>query len=957
MTSFDGMSPGRASANIESDSKASALPGDSMSVVTSDKDRTVFTCNGNTTESRGSSTLRLSSVLRDQLGLTDVKIGCNAGDCGACTVLVDDEAVCACLTSVGQVDGRVVDTLAGLSESEPMMQQLQRSFLVHGAAQCGICTPGMLVAAVALLRQSAQPTEQAVQDALGGVLCRCTGYRKIIDAVVNACKVGQAEVLREQELGQAAVGMSTARVDGWPKVVGTDKFGDDVAPSAARLCRLIRSPYHHAGFTLGDLRQFRDANPGIDCVLTAQDIPGENAFGVIPPFIDQPVFAEKYTRFKGEVVAAIVGESSVITHLDLSTFPISWSELPALLDPLAAIQDDAIQLHAHADRNVLCEGLVQRGEAKAAFAAAHLQASGEFTTGFIEHAYIEPEAGFAVRVGDTIEVHGCTQAPYMDRDSLARIMGLVASDVHIVPTSVGGGFGSKLDLSFQPYVALAAWVLGLPVRLAFSRIESMQASTKRHPSAMQVQIGVDVDGRISAFDFDGTFNTGAYASWGPTVANRVPVHASGPYLTPNYRAHTQGVYTHCAPAGAFRGFGVPQAAIAQESLFDELANKLGMDRLAFRMLNALDNNQPTVTGQTFEYSVGFRACLESLQATWDAALLDADQFNKRAVADGSCWRRGVGIAGGWYGCGNTSLPNPSTMRAGIAADGKIYLHQGAVDIGQGSNTVMTQIFADSLGVSMSAVQLVAADTHITPDAGKTSASRQTFVSGNAVRRSALALRKLIARHTNCSKLDRLIIEADVLTVNGDAADATSINLGELPVNEQGYVFMAEESYDPPTKPLDKNGQGEPYALYGYAAQLVSLDVDIELGSVRLQRIAAAHDVGRAINPLLVEGQIHGGVAQGIGLALMEEFIPGRTDNLHDYLIPTIGDIPPIDIFIVEVEDPNGPFGAKGLGEHVLIPTAPAILNAITHATGARLYHVPATPDKVLSAIRAHTSGV
>lgn len=925
-----------------------------------DEDVVRFQCNAEPVTIRGQSSRRLSALLRDQQHLTDVKIGCNAGDCGACTVLLDDQPVCACLTAVGQVHGRRVDTVQGLQQGEPLMQKLQQSFLRHGAAQCGICIPGMLVAAVALLRRTPRPDESAVRDALGGVLCRCTGYRKIIDAVRHATRSDPTEMasgISAAEVGVGdnqtdSVGVPLMRLDGQAKVSGLEKFGDDVAPAGAYVCRLVRSPFHHANFILGDLEDYVNRHPGIHCVLKASDIPGKNLFGVIPPYIDQPVFAEHFTRFKGEAVAAVIGDAECIESLDLNTFPVSWTPQRALLDPLEAMQPDVSQLHQGSSGNVLCEGLVQCGDSDVALEKAFKRVAARFSTGFVEHAYIEPEAGFARRVDDTVEVHGCTQAPYMNRDSLALILGLDESAVRIVPSAVGGGFGSKLDLSYQPYVALAAWKLQMPVRMTYSRQESMQSSTKRHPSRLDVEIGVDRCGRLCGFRFEGIFNTGAYASWGPTVANRVPVHASGPYFTPDYRAHSVGVYTHCAPAGAFRGFGVPQAAIAQECLFDELADAMQMDRLDFRHLNALDNGQHTVTGQSFDSSVGIKACLESLQECWTVALEDARQFNADAVASGLPARRGVGIASGWYGCGNTSLPNPSTIRAGIRADGRICLHQGAMDIGQGANTVIAQIFAQALGVSVRDVELIGPDSAVTPDAGKTSASRQTFVSGQAARLTALALREQIARQTNCSELTSLDIRQAVLHVNPGSDDNASVALGELPVNAQGYVMMAEETFDPPTSPMDENGQGVPYALYGYAAQMVSLDVDILLGTVSLQKLVAAHDVGRAINPLLVEGQIHGGVAQGIGLALMEEFIPGRTENLHDYLIPTIGDIPPVDTIIVEVEDPQGPFGAKGLGEHVLIPTAPAILNAIAHASGARIRDLPATPDKVLAAIQA-----
>ncbi|MGO4833415.1 xanthine dehydrogenase family protein molybdopterin-binding subunit, partial [Rhizobiaceae sp. 2RAB30] len=345
--------------------------------------------------------------------------------------------------------------------------------------------------------------------------------------------------------------------------------------------------------------------------------------------------------------------------------------------------------------------------------------------------------------------------------------------------------------------------------------------------------------------------------------------------------------------------------------------------------------------------VGIADCLGALEPHWRRALAEAEVFN--ATHDGI--KRGVGVASCWYGCGNTALPNPSTIKIGVAADGAVVLHQGAVDIGQGSNTVITQIAADALGLPLSAFRLTGADTAITPDAGKTSASRQTFVTGKAAEKASRALRDDILRFANVSQRAALSFEGDVLVIREGEA-VRHIVLSSLPRNAEGYVFVAEETYDAPTQALDEKGQGRPYAVYGYGAQIAELEVDLDLGTVRLVKITAAHDVGKAINPVLVEGQIEGGIAQGIGMALMEEYVPGRTENLHDYLIPTFGDIPPIETILVEVPDPEGPFGAKGLGEHVLIPTAPAILNAIRHATGVLVTKVPATPSHVLAAIRA-----
>jgi len=897
-----------------------------------------FELNGQSVSIDLPDTHRLSDALREHADCRDVKIGCNAGDCGLCSVLLDDEVVCACLVPLSQAAGHRIDTLKGLMESEPVTQNLADSFLRHGAAQCGICTPGLLVSATPLLRANKTLCEQAAKDALGGVLCRCTGYRKILDAVCDTThskavpssrSEGQFQGRsqdRSQDQSNGHVGDSPVRVDGQAKVSGMERFGDDVAPDDALVLKVVRSPYHRARFSFQDLEKYVASTPGVHRVFTHKDVPGTNGFGVIPPFLDQPVFAEAEARFKGEAVAAIVGEAEVMAELLIDDFPVQFEQLTPLLTAAEALDASAPKVHETISNNIMCEGFVTCGKPDQALANAPVSTQVNIETGFVEHAYLEPEAGYAMREGDRISLFGCTQAPFMNRDSIALILGIEPTAVRMVSSATGGGFGSKLDISWQPLVAIAAWHLQQPVRVTFSRRESMQSTTKRHPATIRASFGCESDGTVIAATLDGDFNTGSYASWGPTVANRVPIHASGPYRIPNYRAHTKAVHTHCAPSGAFRGFGVPQAAIAQETAFDDLAYQLGMDRLEFRLHNALKNGVPTVTGQVFDGAVGIIECLESLQPHWDKATSDAQAANDLAKTDGSYFRYGVGIACGWYGCGNTSLPNPSTIKAGITADGTVCLHQGAVDIGQGANTVVAQIFSDAFGIELHKVRIINSDTDITPDAGKTSASRQTYVSGNAARLTGVALRERVARLGN------------------------SPDWSTQPVDADGYVVSASETYDPPTKPLDENGQGIPYAVYGYAAQMVELVVDTELGSVQLTRLVAAHDVGRAINPVLVEGQIHGGVAQGIGMALMESFIPGRTENLHDYLIPTIGDIPPIESILIEVADPHGPYGAKGLGEHVLIPTAPAILNAIRDACGARVSRLPATPDAVLAAI-------
>lgn len=897
-----------------------------------------FRVNGSVVKVRASAR-RLTTVLREELGLVGTKVGCDAGDCGACTVLINGEAHCACMTAVGHLDGATVETVEFLAASAEGVA-LKMSFAQHGAAQCGFCTPGMLMAASALLRKNAHPTVKQVEDTLGGVLCRCTGYRKIIDAVVETNTESQPISLPTPG---KAVGSRLAHVDGAEKLSGTAKFGDDGVPTDALVIAAIRSPYHHAHFEFGDIDVFVRAHKGVRGVLTAGDIPGRNIFGVIPIFADQPVFAETVTRFIGEAVAAVVYDQSEYDVLTLAEFPVKWSQLPALLTPDQATAAGADLVHDERPGNILVRGLVECGDVEAALERSYAVVERTFTTPFIEHAYLEPEAGWAYFDEGTVVVHAGTQAPHMDRDGLAAILALPVEKVRVMPTAVGGGFGSKLDLSLQPFIALAAMKYQSSVRMAYNRVESIRTTTKRHPSRITVRAGADEQGKITGVRLHGRFNTGAYASWGPTVANRVPVHGSGPYLVPNYKATSEAVHTHCVPAGAFRGFGVPQVAIAQECTYDALADAVGIDRLEFRLINALSAGVPTVTGQVFNSGVGYKECLEALRPYWN------DSRSRDKVVSTNI-RRGVGIAGLWYGCGNTSLPNPSTILVGISRDGRVVLHQGAVDIGQGSNTVMTQILADALVVSVNSIVRVGADTSITPDAGKTSASRQTFVSGTATYLAGTALRKKLLELADADD-DASLELADGVLTTFSKGKRSEVQLSTMALDERGFVVSAMEKYDPPTTGLDEHGQGEPYAVYGFGAQLVELSVDTDTGKVALHRIVAAYDVGKAVNPMLIEGQIEGGIAQGIGLGLMEEYVPGGNDNLHDYLIPTIGDVPEIVSILIESNDPYGAYGIKGVGEHTLIPTAPAILNALRDATGAVVTQLPATPERVLKALR------
>ncbi len=902
-----------------------------------------FTLNGRLVSVTAPPLRRLADALRDDLGLTGTKVGCNAGDCGACTVLLDGAQVCSCMVPLAQAAGRTVETVEGLARNG-RLNRLQRAFLRHGAAQCGACTPGMLVAATELLRASPRPSGAEVMDGLGGVLCRCTGYRKIVAAVLDAA--GDAP----QPLGTpppgAAVGARLAKLDGVPKLTGAERYGADAVPADALWLRIVRSPHDSARVVLGDLEAAAADWPGVERVLTAADVPS-NRIGIYPDLRDQPVLAEGVVRYRGDPVLALVGTREAVVAVRDDDLPIRYEPLPAVHGSAEAGAPNAPLVHDDRADNRLIEGGVERGDAQAALTDCAVTAEGRFETAFVEHAYIEPEAGWARRIGERVELFVSTQTPVMDRDMTAEVLGLAPTQVRIVPSACGGGFGGKLDVSVQPLAALAAWLTGKPVACVYERPESMMASPKRHPATIEARMGCDGDGALQAVEFDATFDTGAYASWGPTVASRVPIHATGPYAVPAVSARGRAFYTNGPPAGAFRGFGVPQAAIAHEALMDDLAAGLGMDRLELRLKNALRVGDATATGQVLDASAGLAPCLEALAPRWQRALDDA----ARANANGGPVRRGVGIGCMWYGIGNTALSNPSAMRITLDREGRLTLYNGAVDIGQGSTTILAQICADALGVAVDRIAQVVGDTDWTQDAGKTSASRQTFVSGKAAERAGAALRASILREANAAD-DAGIELAGGSVVVRDGGRRVEIDLARLKADERGVVLEGAGAFDPPSTPIDARGQGSPYATYAFGAQVAVVDVDTELGTVTPVRIHAAHDVGRAINPTQVEGQIEGGIAQGIGLALMEEYLPGRTENLHDYLIPTVGDVPEIEVIIVEDPEPLGPFGAKGVGEPGLVPTAPAILGAIRHATGVRVTKVPALPHRLRAALQA-----
>jgi CO/xanthine dehydrogenase Mo-binding subunit len=598
---------------------------------------------------------------------------------------------------------------------------------------------------------------------------------------------------------------------------------------------------------------------------------------------------------------------------------------------------------------VLLTRTVMKGNPGQAFEECASVIEKVYRTSMIEHNYLEPDAGIGFVDDDgTLVIYASTQNPHYDHKEVVSLLGVEDSAVRIIQAATGGGFGSKLDLNTQGFIGLALYHLKRPVRCLYSRDEAYLATAKRHPVTMAIKTGTDAGGKLRALQASVICDTGAYGSYGIAVTSRIAVHATGPYEVEHVDIKSHCVYTNNPFSGAMRGFGTPQIAFAHESQLDLHAGDLGIDPLEIRRRNVFSNGSVTATGQTLSASVGIGDCLEAIKPYYTEA-----RRNWVTVKGDPHKRRGIGVGAMWYGIGNTGTKNPSSARVEMNRQGEITLFSGCADIGQGSSTVLSQIAAETLGLETEKIKLVAADTGVTPNAGATSASRQTYISGNAVKEAAgklvQALKAEAAEQLDAAP-DSLILDSGA--VKTSAAPGRHILFSDLAgqISSKGGLLSFEGRFDPQTIPLDpETGQGVPYTTYAFACQLALVVVDTLTGEVSVEKIVAAHDVGLAIHPQNVIGQICGGVAMGLGFALMEEFTPAKTLSMKDYHIPTCADMPEVIPIIVESPEPSGPFGAKGVGEPALIPTAPAILNGLADALGERIYALPANLERVLAA--------
>ncbi len=963
----------------------------------------------------------LAEVLRYDLGLTGTKIGCDEAECGCCTVIVDGQSVDSCIYPAFKAQGGQVLTIEGLAQPGPGSQNggapelhpLQSAFIQHGATQCGFCTPGFIMQAKTLLDENPDPTDAEIKECLKDTYCRCTGYAAIISSVKAAGEYMRTGTMPDAELPPvleplSQIGQPLPRPDAVDKATGAALYTDDYTFDGMLFGATLRSEHPHAAIREIDADAAR-ALEGVHAVLTHADVPGDPRHGLVEN--DWPVFAGGAypARYVGDAIALAVAETAELAEQALALIRVKYDPLPSVTDPREALRPDAPQLHP--DRptgNLLKHIKVRHGDVEEGFAASDVVVERTYRTPMTEHAFLEPECALAVPAGykgclpstskekadsdhesDKLTVYVGSQIPYSDRRQVAKSLGLDDEEVRVIGTLMGGGFGGKEDIAGQIHAALAAQVTGRPVKILYTRQESLIFHPKRHSTIIRIKTGAKRDGALVAVEAELYGDSGAYASLGEKVMTRATTHATGPYVMPHARIDCYAMYTNNAPSGAFRGFGVTQSAFAVESNLDILAAELGMDPAALRRKNVMRVGAETATGQELSESVGLLDCLDLVEEdikrakAVDSSLPSSDPWAPVQVGSK---RYAWGIAAGYKNTGlGGGAPDKAEAEVEVFPDGTAAIRTSSAEMGQNLVGVLAACTAQELGLPFEKVHVTVMDTDLTPDGGPSTASRQTYVSGNAARLAARAMREqmqnvlaekfdthpdVIAFHEGLAYVDERRLarmhgaELPAAGANGSNGSAGGI----LPGSTRSVSFadavnalLAEnrlpkiryEYWAPQTQPLGTGG--DMHFAFSYAVHAALVSVDTETGEVAVARVISAHDVGRAINPLSLLGQIEGGIVMGIGNALTENYIVEDgipwTERLGQYKMPGIKMTPRMDSHIVEHPTADGPYGAKGVGEISSIPISPAITNAIYNAVGVRCLALPVDQDALLLAMR------
>jgi CO/xanthine dehydrogenase Mo-binding subunit/aerobic-type carbon monoxide dehydrogenase small subunit (CoxS/CutS family) len=917
----------------------------------------------------------LSEVLRDDLDLTGAKKACDGGECGSCTVLLGGRGVMSCLLPVGRVGTKEIVTIEGLASCEACggsegseMHPLQKSFVDLGAAQCGFCIPGMIMEATALLKAKPNPTRADVISRLSRNSCRCTGYSKIIDAVLEAAPlIGKLDVAEPAVQDGLRAGARIGKPDGLLHVRGASKYAADLKREGMLFAKILRSPHHHARIRSIDTSE-AEAMDGVHAVITYKDIPGRKTMTNCRPQVY--LLAKDKVHFIGAAIAAVAADSEEIAAEAARRIRVDYEVLTPVFDPLEALSDESPQLHPPYPNWKLTTRLTT-GDVEKGFAEAATIVEGTYTTAPREHAPMEPEAGLGYfDERGTFTIHAPTHHFYPLKLWLAHVLRLSPDQVRVIVPAMGGNFGHRGEFLCMGVIGVLSQKSGRPVKLVYTREESITGSGKSHSYVLKLKTGARKDGTITALQAELIANGGGWIAnkdGFPIPGNQlttVPGLVPGPYRVSNADVVLKEVCTNRPRSGPLRGTNMPDLAFAWESQMDQLAESLGIDPLEIRILNALQVGDKRIDGKVLDEAVTAKATMEALRAPYMAALERA-----KTEAPAHPWHRGVGIGAVWkqFGGGRNSEADRGAggeyhgyplglTRAGVEINdrGQIRVLTGAVEKGQGITIALAQIAAETIDVPMSAMlPTFGGDTLLTPYPQATNGQRTTFMAGGAVMKAAQLLREALVSVA----AEMLGAEPEQVTlVRGEASvkgDPRKLSLADLAggLRARNRRLKYESSYT-----FDKSEKGSG-PIMSFASQLTELDVNVDTGDIRVQRVTFVADPGRVLNPLIFEGQVEGGIVMGLGYALTEQYVAGESVDLRTYGLPMIKNAPArIDLIVVENPVFGSPFGIKGAGETTSVAGMPSVANAIANATGVRLFELPARPGRVVEALRERSVG-
>ncbi len=910
----------------------------------------------------------LLDVLREQLDLTGAKKACDNGECGSCIVLMNGKPVKSCLLDADRARDKEIVTIEGLapesydmhpSDDYAILHPIQQAFLEKGATQCGFCIPGMILKTHTLLRSKPNPTREEISKSLSKNLCRCTGYTKIIDAVEYA-----GELIRENRNGVGmdkpngrAVGVSVARLDSPATVNGAAKYAADIKMDGMLYGKILRSEVHHARIVSIDVSQ-AEALDGVLAVVTADDIPGTPYLPNCQPQVC--VFPEDRIRFKGEALAAVAAESEAIAEHALTLIKLDIDELPHAIELVDAAKKDAEPLYDHSPRVSEPEE-VACGDIDNGFASADIIIENEYTVPVREHAAMEPESAVAHFSEGKLTVHtGLYHAFVQGTESISNNLAMKQDDVRIVCPAMGGNFGTRGDTLIAVVSGLLSKKAKRPVKIVFSRAESLLGSCKAPSVNVRYKTGATNDGRIVAVDVEVVHGAG---SWAPFLIDKTTKgvelcyyetlsallsHVTGPYEIENVRARAWDVLTNGPRYVPLRGTNGNYLPLAYESQVNLVAEKLGLDPIEVRLKNAMREGGTTHFGQQLKEHVSMVAELEKLRPHYKQARSRVEQ-RRRDEPEGP-WVYGVGVGAGWRNIGY--LKTSISAGCELDEDGTVHAMAGTVEQGQGPTTQFAQIVADSMGIPMSQLRVTLGDTEAAPYPVPTFSSVSTVGTGKAVQEAAIKLRDKIldagAVMMQCKVHDLRIEKDRIIHISTPDKSVLFADIAKH-FADNGQRSLAEAE-------IKWSGEA-PTILFGYSAGLIEIEVNKETGEVRLGNHVNVCDPGTRINPQAVDGQIDGAIAFGVGFALTERFHPDNPPTLKDYGLPSTQDVPEsVTRLYIDTPLERGPFGAKSMAEHPGISPIPAIINAIADATGARVFDIPATPDKIKAAIASAAQG-